>query len=122
MAELMTRLAGPGGGRGLAIEIAAAWGAALRAEAKGKSGQAAEHAQEEANKQMRLAASLAADSATPDRPPAEQAEWLVKATKFYLEVTDKKDVQLALGLLDRLAKMPAGDRYTGEAAYLRAAA
>lgn len=121
MAEFLVRLSGPGRGRELAAETAAAWGISLKAEAKKLSGQASEHAEEEANKQMRQAAEFAAQAATPDRPPAEQSEWLRKAANFYLKCSDKSDFQSAVGILDKLIQSGGGSA-DGEVLYLKALA
>ncbi len=121
MAEFLVRLSGPGRGQELSSEIAAEWGMSLKAEAKRLSGQAAEHAEEEGNKQLRQAATLAAQIATPARSPAEQAKWLRKAADFYLKCSEKTDYQNAVGILARLIKL-SNDKPDGEVMYLKALA
>ena len=122
MADFLVRLSGPGRGRELAAETAAAWGMSLKAEAKKLSGQASEHAEEEANKQLRQAAEFAVQAATPDRPPAEQSEWLRKAANFYLKCSDKADFQSAVAILDRLIQSGGSAPPDGEVLYLKALA
>lgn len=121
MADLLIRLSGPGRARELAAETAAAWGVALQSDAKKLSGLASEHALEEANKQFRLAASIAAEVAGSERPATEQAEWLRKAAGYYLKCSEKADIQSAVGLLDRLMQLGAGQA-NGEVLYLKAVA
>lgn len=121
MADYLVRLSGPGRGRELAAETAAAWGISLKGEAKKLAGQAAEHAEEEADKQLRRAAELAMQAATA-RPPAEQAEWLRKAASSYLKCSSNADIQNAVGILDRLVQSAGKDAPDAEVMYLKALA
>ncbi|MCX7702383.1 MAG: tetratricopeptide repeat protein [Gemmataceae bacterium] len=120
LADLLVRLAGAARGKELAADIAVAWGLALQAEARQKSGQAARHAEEEAGKQFRLAGALAAELATPERPGIEQARWLSRAASCFLKSGDRNDVQNAVALLDRVQQLGKGTPLEMEVMYQKA--
>jgi tetratricopeptide (TPR) repeat protein len=122
LAGLLTRLSGAAKGKELAVDVVVTWGEMLHAEARKGTGQAAKHAEEEAGRQFRTAALLAAELATPDRPPVEQAVWLQKAANFYLKCGEKVDVQNAVALLDRAEKLNPGAAPDGETAFAKAMA
>ncbi len=120
LAELLVRLAGAARGKELAADIAIAWGLALQAEARQKSGQAARHAEEEAGKQFRLAGALAAELATPERPGIEQARWLSRAASCFLKSGDRTDFQNAVALLDKVQQLGRGTPLEMEVTYQKA--
>lgn len=120
LAELLIRLSGPQRGKELAADIAIAWGLALQAEARQKSGQAARHAEEEAGKQFRQAALLAEELATPERPGVEQAKWLSRAASCYLKSGDRNAVQNAVVLLDKVQQLGKGTPLEMEVMYQKA--
>jgi ribosome biogenesis protein Tsr3 len=108
LAGLLTRLSGAAKGKELAIDVSLTWGEMLQAEARKSSGQAAQHAMEEAGKQFRTAALLATELAAPDRPASEQATWLRKAANLYLKGGEKADVENAVALLEKADKLAKG--------------
>jgi hypothetical protein len=120
LAELLTRLSGANKGKELAAEIAQAWGLSLQKKAAGEAGQAASHDVEEAAKQFRCAATLAAELATADLPKETQAEWLRRAANNYLNCGDKLDVQNAVAMIDRMQKLGVSGAIEGELSFLRA--
>jgi tetratricopeptide (TPR) repeat protein len=121
VAELFGHVAGLGRSSEMQAEIADAWGEKLLAESRQTPGQAGQQSLAEAKKQFQLAGTHAEEAARPDRPVAEQSEWLRKAAGYFLKGQSPLSLDSAIEMLNRVVLLNKGTP-DAEVLYLKALA